>query len=386
MWFSYGGKNRQMLEALVARFNASQPAISIHATFQGDYFENLTKLRSAIAAKSAPTITHVVSEVIPYLAEADVLEPLSEYAGAKDLDLVPALDQRGTWIGGASKPLMALPFNRSTPILYTNQEMLDAAGLKAPTTWDELKQAARTLKRGTGNDTVWGLICPISWWFWAALVQQAGGTVVEADGTPTLGGEAGVRALDLWQDMVHRDHTMRPPPGRDYNAWEVTNGDFLAKRAAMIYTSTAFVRYIDQNAKFKAVAAPLPRDVKAAVPTGGTFFIMLKDAPREQKQAAWEFLRWMAEPQQTIEWATGTGYMPIARKAVLQLEANGYYQTHPNDRVAMDQLAHAVPWPWAPNLFRVQRECIDPLIEEAVLVPRNSREVLEQARRRAAED
>jgi sn-glycerol 3-phosphate transport system substrate-binding protein len=387
LWFSYGGKNRQTLEALVSRFNVSQPSVHVKAIFQGDYFEALAKLRSAIVARSAPAMTHVIGEVIPYFAEADVLEPLDRYPGAGDLDLVPALAQTGTWLGGGEKPLVALPFNRSTPILYVNRDMLDAAGVATPATWPQLREAARALKRMRGSDVVtWGLECPISWWFWVALVQQAGGTVVEPDGFPTLGGEAGVRALELWQQLVHIDHSMRPPPGRDYNAWEVTNGDFLAQRAAMIYTSTAFVRYIDQNAKFRAVAAPLPSDVRAAVPTGGTFFIMMKGAPADQKQAAWQFLRWMAEPTQTIEWATSTGYMPVARKAVEELRRNGYYDSHANDRVAMDQLQHAVPWPWAPNLFRVERECIDPLIEEAVLVPRNAREVLKEARKRALQD
>ncbi len=386
-WFSYGGRNRQVLEGLVARFNASQDRVWILPTYQGEYFESLTKLRSAIAANTEPVITHVVGEVIPYFAEAGVLEDLSGYPGVRELDLVPALAQSGTWIGGDRKPLIALPFNRSTPILYVNQDMLDRAGLRPPETWGELRAHAKALQRVQGGEVkTWGLVCPINWWFWVALVAQAGGTVVEADGTPTLGGEAGVKALELWQQMVHRDGTMRPPPGRDYNAWDIAKGDFLSERTAMIYTSTAFVRYLDDNARFRAVAAPLPRDVRRAVPTGGTFFLMMKDAPSEQKLAAWEFLRWMCEPQQTMEWSTGTGYMPVSERAVKKLEEEGWYAKHPNDRVAMDSLAHAVPWPWAPNLFRVERECIDPVLEQAVLLHRDSREMLDRARRQAMED
>ena len=206
------------------------------------------------------------------------------------------------------------------------------------------------------------------------------------DGTPLLGGEAGVRALEHWQRMVHETKCMRPPPGRDYNAWEVTNQDFLAQRAAIIVTSTAFLRYLEENASFPVVAAPLPGDLKKAVPTGGTFFVMLRSAPQDQKLAAWEFLRWMMEPAQTIAWATGTGYMPVAEAAVKTLETNGYYTKAPNDRVAMDQLAYAQPWPWAPTLFRVQRECVDPRIEEAVLGPRNAGTVMQEARKAALAD
>jgi sn-glycerol 3-phosphate transport system substrate-binding protein len=387
LWFAYGGKNRETLERLVGRFNASQAAVRVEATFQGDYFEALAKLRTAIAARAAPAVSHVVGEVVPYLHEAGALEPLAGYPGAADLDLVPALAQSGTWLGGADRPLVALPFNRSTPIMYLNRTLLEQAGVAPPTTWQQLERAAAalTVRSLDGATRRYGFECPISWWFWVALVQQGGGTVMEPDGTPTLGGEAGVRAIELWQRMVHDSRTMRPPPGRDYNAWEVTNQDFLEQRAAIIYTSTAFLRHLEGHARFPVLAMPLPGAERRAVPTGGTFFVMLRAAPAEEKRAGWELLRWMMAPEQTIEWATSTGYMPVARDAVLRLEQRGYYAAHPNDRVAMDQLGVAQPWPWAPPLFRVQRECVDPLLEEAVLVPRPAREVLAEARRRAAE-
>ena len=48
------------------------------------------------------------------------------------------------------------------------------------------------------------------------------------------------------------------PPGRDYNAWQATNTDFLARKTAMIWTSTAFLNYLETNATFPVVAAPLP--------------------------------------------------------------------------------------------------------------------------------
>jgi sn-glycerol 3-phosphate transport system substrate-binding protein len=51
----------------------------------------------------------------------------------------------------------------------------------------------------------------------------------------------------------------------------------------------------------------------------------------------------------------------------------------------MDQLANAMPWPWATELFRIQREAVQPRLEDAVLTPRDARETLESARRAARE-
>ncbi len=132
-----------------------------------------------------------------------------------------------------------------------------------PTVWDELRAtAARLVVRDGASTRRWGFECPIDWWFWAALVGQAGGGVVAPDGTPTLGGEAGVRALRLWRTLVHEDRTMKPPPGRGYNAWQVADAVFLAGRVVVVWTSTSFLRYLEDNAsqarrgKFEVGAAP----------------------------------------------------------------------------------------------------------------------------------
>lgn len=385
MWFAYGGLNREVLLALIGQFHASQSRYRIHATYQGDYFEALAKLRTAISAGAAPALTHVVGEVVPYLAEAGVLSPLDAFAHTSPLDFVAELAQAKGFRGGDSRPLLALPFNRSTPIAYYNTRVFDELGLSPPTTWEALRAVAqRATQRGlSGTVSRWGFVCPVDWWFWIALVGQAGGSIVGDDGSLLLGGEAGVTALEFWQHLVHEDRTMKPPTGRDYAGWGMANTDLLSGRAAMIWNSTAYLRYLEQNANFKLGVAPLPRGVRASVPTGGTFFVMPKGAPRHEQEAAGAFLTWMMEPVQANAWATRTGYIPVSRAGIAELTSAGYYRDHPNDRVALDQVAVAEPWPWAPELFRIQREAVQPRLEKAILARRDPRAMLDEARRAA---
>ncbi len=380
-WFSYGGNNRKVLLELIERFHREQSAVRVVPTFQGDYFEGLVKLRTGLFVGAVPTVTHVVGEVIPYLARAGVLAPLDGVGADVVTDLDPSLSQHGTFEGGEREPLVALPFNRSTPIAFYNRALVGELGLEPPATWDELREVARKT-RTTGDHARWGFECPIDWWFWTALVGQAGGKLVDGRRL-TLGGEAGVRALELWQAMVHDDRTMRPPPGRDFNAWEAANGDFLAGRAAMIWTSTAFVKYLEDNASFPVGAAPLPADVQRAVPTGGTFFVMPRGLSEDERQAGLAFLRWMMLPKQASEWARRTGYMPVTRSGRAELDAAGFFGDHPNFRVATDQLAVASRWPWSEELFRVQREAVQPRLEAAVAQRRDARIVLQEALRAA---
>lgn len=382
-WYAYGDLVRKVLIDLVARYNASQSRVVVKAVHQGDYFEALAKLRTAIAAGAAPTLSHVVLEVLPYLARAGALEPLDGYEGASSLPLVPALAQKGSFADADRQPLFGVPFNRSTPIAFANAHLLDQAHVAPPRTWDDLVEAAARLTTRTGSDARWGFEVPVSWWYWVAMVGQAGGRVVEADGRVSLGDAAGERALGFWQRLVEIDRVMRPPPGRDYQAWQSTNESFLQGRVAMMWSSTAYVRYLEDNARFPVVAAPLPRDVRASVPTGGTMFVLMRAAPDEEKRAAWEFVRWMCEDEQTITWSTKTGYMPVTRPAVEQLKDRGWYTRHPNDRVAYDQLAAVAPWPWAPDLFRIERDVVEPRLEEAVLTGRDAREVMAEAREEA---
>jgi sn-glycerol 3-phosphate transport system substrate-binding protein len=383
-WYAFGDLVRKVLLELVARYNDSQDRVLVRAVHQGDYFESLAKLRTALAAGAAPALSHVVCEVVPYLARAGVLEPLDAYEGARALPFVSALEQRGSFAGGAGQPLWAIPFNRSTPIVFANARILEDERASIPRTWEELADVARHLTRRTaGGEVRWGFEVPVSWWYWVAMVGQAGGELVDADGRISLGGDAGVKALRFWQRLVHEDRVMRPPPGRDYQAWQSTNESFLQGHVAMMWSSTAYVRYLENSARFPIVAAPLPRDARASVPTGGTLFVLMRSAPDEEKEAAWDFVRWMCEPEQTIAWSTRTGYMPVTRPAVELLVERGWYARHPNDRVAYDQLADVEPWPWAPELFRVERDVVEPRLEEAVLTHGDARALLQDACRDA---
>ena len=226
---------------------------------------------------------------------------------------------------------------------------------------------------------MWGFEMPISWWFWYAFLHQAGGRLLTADGKQAAFQETGAEVLRFWSDLILKDKTMKRPPGKDYNAWEVANTDFINRRAAMIITSTAFLGYLTENSKFKVGGAFLPGKTRLAAPTGGTFFVMLKDTPQAQKEAGWAFIRWMSEPEQTLYWSKATGYMPVRTSAVQLPATQQFYREQPNYKVAYDQLQHAVRFPFTPALFEIQREQIQNEIEAPLVGLRTIEETMAQA-------
>ena len=391
-WYSFGGKNREVTEAHIKRFNESQSRYRIEGTFQGDYFQALAKIRAAAATKTAPAVFHVIGEAIPQLAASGLFESLDAHARGSNPtkldDFLPGQTQHTyfDYLGKAPAPLVALPFFRSTPILYYNADLLAAKGVKPPSTWDELREAAAKLTVREGADVkVYGFEVPVDWWFWFAMLHQAGGTLVSPDGKKAAFREKGTEALQFWVDLVNKDKTMKRPPGKDYNAWEVTNTDFINQRVAMIYTSTAFLNYMTENAKFKLGTAFLPGKVKQAVPTGGTFFVIARDAPSDQKEAGWAFLKWMTDPEQTISLSKATGYMPIRTSAVNSPQMQDFYKQNPNYKTAIDQLRTAQKFPYTPGLIEIQREVIQPNLEAAVIGLKSAAEIMQAAEAKANE-
>jgi sn-glycerol 3-phosphate transport system substrate-binding protein len=61
----------------------------------------------------------------------------------------------------------------------------------------------------------------------------------------------------------------------------------------------------------------------------------------------------------------------------------GFFREHPNDAVAQAELAHVAPWPWAPNLFRMQRDILEPRLEDAVIENRDAGAVISEAQKLA---
>src|SRR5690606_5895969 len=96
------------------------------------------------------------------------------------------------------------------------------------------------------------------------------------------------------------------------------------------------------------------------------------------------FLRFFCETEQAAYVSTRTGYLPVTEPAVAKMRADGFFKEHPNDDVAQAQLADVDPWPWEPNLFRIERDIVDPRLEEAVLLDLDPAAMLEQARARAS--
>jgi len=380
-WYALGGKNGEMIEKLVKQFNESQQEIVVKPSYQGNYYENHSKVLAAVSAGNQPDVTMVEIASVGAFADAKVLEDLGPYSNGLEKRYIPGLMGNSYW----EDKLYAIPFNRSTPLLYVNRDMLKEAGLdpNGPKTWEELREYARALtKKAGGKTTTYGFSTPIDIWFYEAMVFQSGGQILSEDGRQLLiNSPEGKAPLQFWNELL-QEGIMKAPPGEKYNAWDVAKQDFLNKQVGMILTSTGDLKGLKDSATFEVGAAFLPANKSYGVPTGGANLVILAKSSEEEKKAAWEFITWMTDTRQTIPWSLETGYMPVTQEAVESQEMKAAYEKDPNFKVAVDQLQYGKPRPMVPGYKELQ-EVIMTEIQRNVLGQATPDEALQAATEKA---
>ncbi|RNB74442.1 ABC transporter substrate-binding protein [Brevibacillus panacihumi] len=376
-WYALGGRNGEIIQEMVKKFNDSQKDIVVKASYQGSYYENHSKVLAAVSAGNQPDVTMVEVGSIGAFADAKVLEELEPYTNGAEKKYIPGLLGNSYW----KDKLYAIPFNRSTPLLYLNRDMLKAAGLdpEGPKTWEELRQYAKTLTKKEGDKTAtYGFSTAIDIWFYEALVFQSGGSILTEDNKAlAINSEAGKAPIEFWTSML-KEGIMKAPPGEKYNAWDVAKQDFLNGQVGMIFTSTGDLRGLKENAKFDVGAAFMPANKSYGAPTGGANLVILAKSSDEEKKAAWEFINWMTDTAQTVPFSLESGYMPVTTEAVESAEMKAAYEKEPNFQVAVKQLEYASPRPMVPGYKELQ-EVIMTEIQRAVLGQATVDEALQKA-------
>jgi sn-glycerol 3-phosphate transport system substrate-binding protein len=362
-WYAMSGKNGEAVKKIVDDFNHSQKEVKVNASFQGDYYANHAKVLSAIAAGNQPDVTQIEVASMASFADKGALEDLTPYLSGKNgtdqKDFVPGLLGNSYW----NNKLYGIPFNRSTPLLYINKDKLKAAGLdqNGPKTWDELRTYSQKLSK-KGQE--WGFSTPIDIWFYEAMVFENGGKILSQDGKQALvNTPQGIAPITYWKNMI-AEGSMKMPPGAKYDAWEAADNDFINGKVAMIFDSTGSLNMLLDKAKFNVGTAFLPKKDSYGVAAGGANLVML--AKSQKKDAAWKFIKYMTDKEQTIKVSEQTGYMPVRQSAIDSPEMKQFFTQHPQFKVAVDQLKYAQPRPASPGYKELQ-EVIMNDVQKAIL-------------------
>lgn len=311
-WHAMNDKHEEWLEQAAAKFSEENEHITVKLVNQGNYGDLSQKLLAAAKAKTSPTIAQAYAEWMTEYHANHLLVDLTpmiegdngfpKEASYEDINEVFRTDNT------FGDQVLGLPFNKSTRVLFYNKTYFEDHNLTPPATWDDLAQAAKTLTKeidgkqviGMGFEN--GLAHEISMW-----IAQAGGEFVdEKEGKVLFHNEAGLSALTFIHTMIN-DGTARMAGEDNYLSGPFTRGD-----VAMYIGSSAGIPFVEKDAgNLEWGTAPLPAGVQKAAPFQGTNITMFASSTEEEQAAAFEFMKFLITPENTVDWAKTTGYLPV---------------------------------------------------------------------------
>ncbi|WP_027632932.1 ABC transporter substrate-binding protein [Clostridium hydrogeniformans] len=323
-WHSMKGESGEALEKITKDFENDNPNIKVNLVNQGGYRDLFDKLMGAAKSKTLPTMTQIYCNRLSWYIEKELVEDMTPYIDNKEVglnkesveDIPKVFLEDGAW----GDKQYAFPFNKSEMVLYYNEDMLKAKGVEVPKTWDELKEASKKLtedKNKDGKPETYGLVfennisTDIGIW-----VKQAGEEVIsEKEDKINFNTKETKETVEFINSMI-QDGSARLA-GEDKNA----NIPFGQERAAMCIASTSAIPYIKSSGiKSKWFSAPLPVYKEDVQLYYGTNVAVFNGGTKEEKLAAWLYIKYLTSTENTAYFSEKTGYMPV-RKSSWELDS-----------------------------------------------------------------
>lgn len=335
-WHSFSGTSGEVLDGIIAEFEAANPGIDIDAQHIGNYNDIVTKLQAAIPARRAPDA--VIMEVTRYglFADRGVLTDLTAYLEADPLkdDLFDFAREVGVFEGKN----FIVPFNSSTPVLYVNTAIFAEAGMtEIPplTNFDEILSAAQTVQDALDDDGISGIAAPGQFARWGLIMANDSDLIDSVSGEILIDAPNTIEAYDWMASLVYEhgvasvDGVTKENNGRDA---------FLAGKVGMMMNSTGNYRRSKTALGEDLLVLPMPCNKTCAAPIGGAGIGILSTSEEEVKDAAYKFISYAAGAESNAKWFAGTGYMPINKNTKDQPLAAAALEGEPGITVAIEQL------------------------------------------------
>lgn len=300
-WSFWGsGARQEVIEEIIADFNASQDEIEVKYSYQpwGDIW---TKSLSAITAGNPPDVIVQDINSVAQRAEAQQATDLSEYveAGFSD-EFYPQLWETVEY---EDKPY-AVPFNTDTQVIFYNKQIFEEAGIgeeDLPQTWEELETVAHQLDIKDGDDferigfyPLWNLGADV----WA-LNADEGMSWFDDQENVTIDTDNKVDALDWileWQDYYGQDTINRLEAEFGSGVADPFISGLVAMRAQNINYYSSLMENAPEDFDFGVIQIPEKETGSGHWSWGGGFVLEVPQGAKDP-EASYEFIKYLSTPE-----------------------------------------------------------------------------------------
>lgn len=339
LWFYFEGKDRfDKIKTLTDGYAKDHPNVEIEPVYV-PFADFKKRLSVGLAASDLPDLVIIDNpDHAAYAAMglfADITDKIADW---------PDKDQffEGPWKSASyDGKQYGIPLGSNNLALFYNEKLLTDAGVTAPTTWEELRTAAKALTKN--GVTGLGIAAPANE---EGTFQFLPWLLSSGAAFDNLGGEEGAKAYGILADLV-KDGSM----SKDVINWTQSDvmKQFAAGKVAMMVNGPWQLPELATAAPdLKFGLALVPKDKQNSSVLGGENLGVVNGKNVDE---AVSFIKYVASPEVIKPFAQSFGYFP-ARKDVA---ADPYWTDNAQLKVFADNMNYSQPrgphpkWPEISN-------------------------------------
>lgn len=364
-WHAMNGPHQEAITELTERFNESQDEYVVIEQGQGSYNDLRQSFTAAAVSGDLPTMTQLTPTDVPELASNDLLVPLTDdfltsngFSQETLDDIFEGFLESSVFDG----EMYALPFSKSTRVMYYNQDILDEYGVELPQTWDEVIELGDLMQEAGDDAYAMGLENGFEM-EWETLARQNGAEFYNPEtNTVDLNGPEAVEALEFI-DMMLSDGYARTAGEDDY-----FSGPFGQGAAALYIGSSAGISHTEPVAEeITWSTAPTPAwDGVELTLFAGNDLGLFSTASEEEQEAFVAYLEFLLQPEHTAEWAMATGYLPIRESALEDPDYVAFLEENPHYEAASTMLDYGMSSPTFVGYGEFRNAMLDAMDDVAI--------------------
>ena len=302
----YGQNTNAWWDNFVKEFKSAYPNIdlTVEVVSWNDIY---TKVNTRIANGQAPDILNI--DVFADYQADGLLLPAKDFVSEETYaKMYPAFLEQSNVDG----TIWAIPDLASARAMYYNADILEAAGVEVPTTWEELTAACEAIKPSDSSIYPWGIdmTTDAGQPAFAYYTWNNGGGFVDANGEWALNSAENVEAIEYAIGLVNAGYTNTDPANDTRYALQDMFG---AGQVAMMIAPNSLPTYVaDGGYEVNYGVAAIPTNTGSSVSAGvmDRFMCFDNGYSDAEMEAIKTFFDYFYEDERYSAWVEMEGFLP----------------------------------------------------------------------------
>jgi len=191
--------------------------------------------------------------------------------------------------------VVSIPFNKSVPVIFYNEDLMERLSLSVPKTWDELEYVCKKAK----EKGIWGFAFTIDPWIYYTIFKQKGGKDLN------FNSKEGLETLEFLRRLILVDSCAYLGSGYRHQ------DDFASGKVLMIWATSVSYVFMKPKITFKLGISPIPVDKYDSVVISGTNLTIFTGHSEDEYKEVVKFIAFFLQDSVQRFWSENTGYSPI---------------------------------------------------------------------------